>query len=293
MAARSLSKRLARVRALFTRAPDATVISFSGGMGAQIISAAIYYMLRERGERVFADMRYFEQEARVAVTGNAGEVSLWPWQLDCFGIQPSAFHTSENSQVTSFAERIDDGARKLELGIEALRLPQVQARFPVPPGIEDVLGSNCNAPYLCIHIRRGDYVNVASHLVGDAQFIAMARNYAALVQNAVVVSDSPIAPEIRQTLSALFARTEFKDDISAFDTHRLMRKAHVLVGSNSQFSLIAALLNTEGMIALPRKWFSDDGLAELENAVRDVCDFQILNRINEKVQGQSSLPGEG
>jgi len=277
MATRGLSRHFARLRSAFEPRSDCTIVSFSGGMGAQMISAAIYYMLIERGQRVLADMRYFDQPSHIAVAGTPGEISLWPWQLDCFGIDRAHFQTLHDAPPSKADQRIDDGALKLKLGIEALRLPAVQRRFPVPEAIDDVLGAEFTAPYLCIHIRRGDYVNVASHLVGDAQFIAMARNYAALVHQAVVVSDSPIAPAVRQRLAPLFARIEFKDGIGAFDTHRLMRKARVLIGSNSQFSLIAALLNTEGMVVLPQQWFGP-GLEDLENAVRDVCDFQILKR---------------
>lgn len=263
--------------ALFKRQSERTIVSFSGGMGAQIISAAIYYMLRERGQAVLADMRYFDQKTHLAAAGNAGELSLWPWQLDCFGIGRDDFEASQNTKASRADQRIDDGALKLRLGIEALRLPQINAKFPIPLGIEDVLGAEFPTPYLCIHIRRGDYVNVASHLVADAQFVAIAANYSPLVRNAVIVSDSPIAPGLRESLSQQFTRIAFMDGIGAFDTHRLMRQANVLIGSNSQFSLIAALLNTDGMVVLPRQWFGK-GLEDLENAVRDVCDFQILNR---------------
>lgn len=262
---------------IFKRQSGRTIVSFSGGMGAQIISAAIYYMLRERGQGVLADMRYFDQTTHLAVVGNAGELSLWPWQLDCFGIGRDDFETRPNAKTSKAEQRIDDGALKLRLGIEALRLPQIRAKFPIPVGIEDLLEAGFPPPYLCMHIRRGDYVNVASHLVADAQFLAIARCYSPIVRNAVIVSDSPIASALRESLSQHFTRIAFKDEISAFETHRLMRKANVLIGSNSQFSLIAALLNTEGMVVLPRQWFGK-GLEDLENAVRDVCDFQILNR---------------
>lgn len=265
------------LRAIFKRQSERTIVSFSGGMGAQIISAAIYYMLRERGQTVLADMRYFDQKTHLAVVGNAGELSLWPWQLDCFGIKRDDFETSPNTKASKADQRIDDGELKLRLGIEALRLPQIRAKFPIPAGVEDILGAEFPTHYLCMHIRRGDYVNVASHLVADAQFIAIAGNYSPLVRNAVIVSDSPIAPALRERLSEQFSRIAFMDGITAFETHRLMRQARVLIGSNSQFSLIAALLNTDGMVVLPRQWFGK-GLEDLENAVRDVCDFQILNR---------------
>lgn len=266
-----------KLGAIFKRPPERTIVSFSGGMGAQIISAAIYYMLRDRGQTVLADMRYFDQKTHIAVAGNAGDCSLWPWQLDCFGITRGDFETNPSTHGSKKDQRIDDGALKLRLGIQALRLTQVHARFPVPAGIEDVLAAGFPQPYLCMHIRRGDYVNVASHLVADSQFIAMARNYSSILSNAVIVSDSPIPPALRGSLEPLFSRIAFMDQTSAYATHRLMRHARVLIGSNSQFSLIAALLNTDGMIVLPRQWFGK-GLEDLENAVRDVCDFQILNR---------------
>jgi hypothetical protein len=262
--------------ALFKRPPQRTIVSFTGGMGAQIISAAIYYMLREQGQRVRCDLRYFDQESHLAVAGNAGDCSLWPWQLDCFGISLADFETEPSIQGAK-NERIDDGALKLRLGIQALQLPQVQARFRVPERSDDLLPAGFPEKYLCIHIRRGDYVNVASHLVADAQFIDMARNFAAILSDAVIVSDSPIPPSFRARIEQLFPRVVYMVNVDAYISHRLMRTARVLIGSNSQFSLIAALLNTQGMIVLPRQWFGK-GEEDLENVVRDVCDFQILNR---------------
>jgi hypothetical protein len=62
------------------------VISFTGGMGAQIISVAIYMDLKLQGDDVYADFRYFEEKPEVQQ-----EYSVWDWQLDCYGLTMDDF----------------------------------------------------------------------------------------------------------------------------------------------------------------------------------------------------------
>lgn len=61
--------------------------------------------------------------------------------------------------------------------------------------------------YLCIHVRRGDYVNIASHLVSAREFF----EFAGLVKHIVVVSDSSIEESFRQRVSAGYKQAAFLD----------------------------------------------------------------------------------
>lgn len=123
-------------------------------------------------------------------------------------------------------------------------------------------------------MRRGDYVNVASHLVSDQEFLDIAHPFRRLVRTAVVLSDSPIEAELRSRLQPLFDECVYLDDTDPYTAHCVMRKARILIGSNSQFSLIAGMLNPEALFVMPKKWFGD-GQSALEKPMDLRCKFQI------------------
>lgn len=257
------------------------VVTFTGGLGAQIFSAAIYFYLKSEGRNVYADLDYFQQQVKTATVGNKGEISHWAYELDAYGMPLEGFSTKKIAK--SFFKRnrpeiIADGAVKVGMAIEALRHQDVRRLFPVKQSIIDecikVTGGN---DYLCIHIRRGDYVNVASHLVSDAEFIDLAKSLSGFVSTVVVLSDSEVTSEIRDNLSKLFAHCSYVVGGDMHIAHALIRRANYLICSNSQFSLSAALLNEVGQqIFLPTKWFGD-GDAGIQVPINALCSFQLLS----------------
>jgi hypothetical protein len=261
------------------RAPAAPtgplVVTFSGGMGAQIISAGIYFAKRQAGEPVYADLSYFDRPERVATVGQPGDCSQWAWQLAPFDLLPEAFEMAPPG-VLAQALVLHDGPRKMQLGLEALSQPAVQQHFALPVGDPEGLPAAFEDGYLCIHIRRGDYVNVASHLVPEAEFVRIAAKFAGLTPHVAVLSDSPISPDLRTAIAAYYQRAAFLDNTDAFTAHRIMRGARILVCSNSQFSLIAAMLNSKALVAIPRQWFDGDERA-IEAPLHARCTFQILS----------------
>jgi hypothetical protein len=42
------------------------LVTFTGGLGAQILSAAIYFYLKGDGSKVYADLDYFKQPGKTA-----------------------------------------------------------------------------------------------------------------------------------------------------------------------------------------------------------------------------------
>lgn len=266
------------LRGLSTDKDKPDVVTFTGGMGAQIISAAIYYSLRTEGRTVYADLSYFERSEHLATVGKPGEISHWSWQLEPFGLTRDLFETAPDLAKRD-VEMIEDGPHKLELGFKALRQPEVQKYFAIAHDVDDILPSDFSSGYLCIHVRRGDYVNVASHLVADREFIELAGKFAGLVKHIAVVSDSPINESLRHGVSASYAQAAFLDNIDAFTSHRIMRKARILICSNSQFSLIAALLNQQALVVLPKQWFGQKD-RDIEAPIHQACGFQILNSMH-------------
>lgn len=253
-----------------------TVVTFTGGMGAQIISAAVYFSMKNDGQSVYADLSYFDKPESVAVVGKAGDCSHWSWQLNPFGLSPASFDTSPNLTKRD-AEILQDGPQKLELGLRALAQPEIQKLFEIPVGVSDVLPEEYADGFLCMHVRRGDYVNVASHLVADSEFIGLTRKFAGLVSRAVVISDSPIGPDFRNAVMSYFKEVSFLDDTDAYTAHRIMRSTRILICSNSQFSLIAAALNPNALVLIPKQWFGDSD-RYIETPIHSRCSFQIMGR---------------
>ncbi len=251
-----------------------TVVVFAGGMGTQIISAAVYFSIKHAGRPVFADVSYFRVPQRLAVAGNVGQLTHWGWQLDPFGLPREAFATKEGLTERN-AEMLYDGPRKVELSLEALAQPEIQSLFKIPVGVNDVLPAGFPDRFLCMHVRRGDYVNVASHLIADGEFVRLAGKFADLADYVAVLSDSPIESDFRNAVSPLFKKVLFLDAIDSFAAHRIMRRASILICSNSTFSLTAALLNSSALAIVPKQW-QGSGDRQLEAAIHARCSFQIM-----------------
>ncbi len=253
------------------------IITFTGGMGAQMISAAIYFQMQAEGREVYADLSYFDKPRDIAADGDKGRPTHGGWQLAQVNLHLDSFAGSQ-LLVPRQVDVIEDGALKLQLGLAALRKEHIQNLFTLhEANVAHLLGGD-EDKYLCIHVRRGDYLNVASHLISDDAFIRLAKRFVNLIKHAVIVSDSVITGGLRVRLSSMFAKTTFLDHINEYETHCVMRSAHIFIGSNSQFSLIAAILNTKGLVLLPRAWFGD-AQPELEALVSNLGDFQVLSDV--------------
>ena len=255
-----------------TRKQKKTIVTFTGGMGAQILSAAIYFSLKNSGKEIYADLTYFDKPPVLATEGAMGQISQWDWQLGPFGLQPHHFEICSRKN-TSSEDIITDGPRKVQLGLSALHDHEIQKHFEILDIPENLFGLN-GVKYICAHIRRGDYINVASHIISDEEFLNVANKFASLCSTLVIVSDSSISLSLKHRFSSQFNTCIFLDNIDSITTHYIMRNASVLICSNSQFSLVAAALNTTSVILIPIKWGDTDDIAK---AIGVFCRFQVLN----------------
>lgn len=263
------------------RQPSEVFVTFTGGLGAQIFSAAIYYYLKSKGRTVYADLDYFKQPGKTATVGNKGEVSHWNYELGEYGLPLEGFSTRKFEKTffkRNMPHVISDGAEKVELAIEALRHQDVQKVFPIRQSVaEECRNITAGNQYLCIHIRRGDYVNAASYLVDDMDFVNLAKSLSDFVSTVVVISDSEVSGMVKESLLGLFEHCSFVVGGNLHVAHALIRQAKYLICSNSQFSLSAALLNEVGQqVFIPTKWFGDVD-ANIQTPINALCRFQILS----------------
>lgn len=250
-----------------------TVVVFAGGMGTQIIQAAVYLSLTNLGCSVYADLSYFDVESKMADPGNKGQLTHWFWQLDYFGLPRSIF--KQINHDIGPANILSDGSKMMELGLKALSMPEVRSRFQGCANQASIAGGILPENFICIHIRRGDYVNVASHLISDAEFIELIDKFSGLVENAVFLSDSPIGGGFRDQVHPMFQSALFLDNIDPYLSHQIMRQARILICSNSTFSLTAAVLNPKALIIVPKKWFSEKD-HEIEALIHAKSIFEIM-----------------
>jgi hypothetical protein len=251
-----------------------TVVVFAGGMGTQIIQAAVYFSMKNAGHPVYADLSYFDTTSRMAEAGNPGQLTHWFWQLDPFGLPKTSF--DQNSELNKRnADILPDGPRMMELGLKALAQPDIQKIFKDVADVREVLPEEVLSGFLCIHVRRGDYVNVASHLISDGEFISLVNKFSGLIDHAVILSDSPIGSDLRNAVSPLFKSAMFLDSIDPYTSHQIMRCARILICSNSTFSLTAAALNPSVLAIMPKKWFAEKD-REIEAPIHARSSFEIM-----------------
>lgn len=254
------------------RKPAATQVVFAGGMGTQILQAAVYFDLELQGLPVYADLTYFSQPARLAQTGIKGELSHWPWQLNQYGITMQSFRES-----SAKLKKLADGEELVSKAISALSKSAIRNKFKLTPNIaSDNDFSHIASNALCIHIRRGDYVNVASHLMADEIFSMIGKKFSSILGCAIILSDSPIKSDFRDLMKNHFSDIQFLDNIDALSAHRIMRHAKILVCSNSTFSLTAGLLNENGLVIIPKQWYGENE-KNIEQKISAMCDFQIIS----------------
>jgi hypothetical protein len=262
------------------------IISFSGGMGAQILSAAIFFHLKSKGYPVKADLDYFKKDCHVATVGNKGEISHWGWQLDDYDltIETIKNHGEQNYYKNRDTYYLPDGLLKGRLAMLALKDMEVKKKFKMSQ-VDKILLSypemqflyKSQQPYICIHIRRGDYVNVASHIVSDVEFIQLAEKFKHLVDSVVIVSDSLLGGDFKDQLKLQFRQTVFLDGSTSnpFVIHCIMRNSNILVCSNSQYSLTAGALN-EGLVIIPKVWLGPEN-KKFEAEIEKLYGFAVLD----------------
>jgi hypothetical protein len=274
-------KRMRRVHQDISGIKKVRVV-FRGGIGAQIMSAATYWYLQEQGKEVQADMTYFSLfpfEVRPMMVDG---LSYWPWNLDFLGISQQSFIESDNS-AHNYSEfyTIGDNFQKFELALKALSTQKIKDKFRTSD-FQDIIQRCLPAEfgdrigYAAIHIRRGDYVNVASHVVGDQTIIAAIESVSKLIDRCVVISDSPVHSDVREAAERKFKVVSFLDspNLSETDAHVVMQHAKFLVTSNSQYSLTAALLGN-GVCLVPKVWFS--GEPGFSQAIDGLGEYQLLS----------------
>lgn len=254
------------------------IVSFTGGYGAQIISAAAYFFLKKTQQaNIGAYMGYFALTPNLATPGVDREISQWRWELNSFGINIEDFN---QPQFFNDTDIIWDGREKSDLGFAGLHDSAISALFPVSNEAlkrkDELFG---NESFACMHIRRGDYLNVASYLVPDEAFLRASKRIGRFVKNLLVVSDSPLSQTMLDGLAVQQMNCISFVGGEPHLIHGLMRLSDIFIASNSQFSLTAAALKDETSLTFYPARHDSDLQSYSNKFLEKIREFQVLTML--------------
>ena len=259
------------------------LVFFEGGLGSQILGVISFWERQEQYgvAKTRSDTSYFSLPNRQG---------LWNWELDNYGISLVELQRFESAGFKNILRMKSDFLSDLELNANywAKVRKKYLDRFQfdtkqVNAFREEIAGLQIKQSYGAVHIRRGDYLQVASKVISFAEYLNLLLTLRELIpKDLFVVSDSRLHEKEKETLSNCFGKNHnliFLDDsqLDPFLIHCLMREADLLVTSNSTFSFSAALLGKSGQRAFsPVNFHSGKSVEKYNRSIRAAGSFMNL-----------------
>lgn len=244
-------------------------VFFEGGLGSQLLALIEYQAkLQIFDGSLLANVTYFAKD-RIPDRSKI----IRPWRLDNYGYTLNYFeekNRQSHSQGGKYSRpTIGEHAdfilkhRIFEFG-ESMKLP-------LPSKIEHLRVQNIvlkEQEFGSIHLRRGDYRKVASHLVEFQDVLHVIRRQSSDIPNTMFFfTDSILPPLEKFKLKKTFREIEKKlvliegtKHLTDLEIHQIMRQSKFLIASNSTFSFSAALLNVleDSTIYVPNVFNTDE-----------------------------------
>ena len=258
-----------------------------GGLGSQILGIISFYNQQDKfGVNVAkCDLSYFHHKDREG---------LWAWNLDNYGIKLEELRKFESRGKSVLLKGKKDFLNDSEIsqGYWNNSRTKYLDRFPcdveaLKSLITKVTGKSNLESYGVIHIRRGDYLQVASKVIELHEYTHfLARIKTVLPKPSFVITDSLLTTDEKQQLERAMGVDRdviFLDGTGEhpFVLHCLMRRADVLVTSNSTFSFSAGLLGKDGQVAFsPLEFHAGNGSEKYNRSFRSVGSFIAWNLDN-------------
>ena len=242
---------------------DRYTVYFEGGLGSQILAYIHYRDIELKYEnKVHADFSYFNEIK--TDTHIQGSSTLWTYKLGKYGINVSDFPLKKKKNKFLIKPKFlpldfNESTKNI--------INEIKSEFKINHSALykylNQLGINSSDEYCCIHIRQGDYIAVASHLVASNQILNLVNKIQAFIPNKIfLVSDGEIDSEILEYFKNTFPNKKVFKPLNNEDPyllHDLMRNSRILVTANSTFSFSAALLSSENTIAfIPQVFYAQD-----------------------------------
>jgi hypothetical protein len=259
------------------------LVYIEGGLGSQILGVISFWERQERfgAAKAKCDLTYFSSPNREG---------LWDWELDSYRISLSELKRFESASARNILKLKSDFLSELELQTNywAEVRKKYFSRFQFDPElvnefIQRVTKSNDSTSFGAVHMRRGDYLKVASKVINFDEYLVLLQSIRKIVpKDLLVISDSQLQDVEKGTLISHFGQNHnliFLDDpqIDPFLIHCVMREADLLVTSNSTFSFSAALLGKSGQLAFsPVQFHSGQNAEKYNRTFRAAGSFMTL-----------------
>lgn len=250
------------------------IVSFSGGLGNQIISFFVYKYLVDMGKEVIADTSYFFSNDIKSYLEKKG-ITHYKWELDRY----FDFQLKNNRKIIQNLGNkffmIKDGYLKFYIALKASKekifIKNLNNKYKQYMPIDLI-----NKKYLCIHFRQGDFLKVASLIPSIYDLIFCASKFQSVCNKLVLLSDGFIDPQVKKILKDYgFKKIIIMNSNNPLEAHSIMVNSNVLICSNSQFSFSAGLLN-KNLVIIPKRWFSGIRNYLLEKLINEnSSNFQV------------------
>ena len=250
------------------------IISFNGGLGAQLYSAAAYYYLEKHGYPVIANMNYFNNTPNTAIPGIKGQCSMWKYELNEYNILINSF--KQYITIGNNFQKIDDGVQKALFGESGFICEEIKQKFSINPNsrlfIKEYLN---NEEFICLHIRRGDYLNVASYIIPDEKYFNVVQELSKHIKTILVVSDTPISESLKSMLDTLDVNIKYQIGGDIHIIHGIMRLSKILICSNSQFSMTAGFLRDNNLLTYIPSQYTSDNNSDIDKHILELQQFKF------------------
>jgi hypothetical protein len=246
---------------------DRHTIYFEGGLGSQILSFIEFQEKNKNSDKpVSVNLDYFSGVSS-DYTDETG-LSRWSWKLNHYGIDQSIFE-QENFFKKLYKKYLltrSSSISEVFYNFRETKKQQYENSFPIneiatSAYLELILGSK-NVEYCVVHIRRGDYLSVATKVVAVDELTRLIQKIKHLLPKIILISsDSYLTSLEKEKLAEClpgFTHKYIEPSESPFLVHDLMRTSKVLIASNSTFSFSAGLLaNDDCLVFFPTKYFGE------------------------------------
>lgn len=222
------------------------VVFIEGGLGSQLLAMMMFLTRQEVSPSVQADVSYFKSGLEIPLDDSRG-LTRWPWELDKYGYDLDLFPVIRHRFRRRLSESDQAAIDQRFMSMVAQR-DWTQA-FPVVKSAAyelERLEIRPEEEFACVHVRRGDYLRVASRTVPFEKTLDLVHALRALLPRSVVfLSDDPFTGTEVGAASELLndKKCTFLAGSDQHASHGLMRMASVLITSNSTFSWSAGILS--------------------------------------------------
>jgi hypothetical protein len=238
---------------------EENMIYIEGGLGSQILGTLEFVNTNK-----LVDVSYFTNPPQA----EDGGPDVWKWQLSRYGIELNYFQNRLRKTPYKWQYFLKPQIQDLNLSTSGnLTNPwSIGGRdlFPVDKETTSKLLSNYGIEensFGAVHIRKGDYLRVASRVISIEQNVAILNKLQAqLPKEMFVFSDTPLEPKEMEALKAAARVSKMiflsEDDLGSGTVHDLMRSSQVLITANSTFSFSAGILaSNETVVYCPMLFF--------------------------------------